>query len=53
MPNSSNRPVTPLRGSRRLLPPPPHGCRQKVLHSITERKIPELIPVLAVNLQVT
>jgi len=30
MPNSSNR-YTPLRGSRRL-PPPPYGCRQKVLH---------------------
>ena len=33
MPSASNRPTTTrlLRGSRRL-PPPPHGCRQKVLH---------------------
>ena len=36
MPRASNRPAPTtatrlLRGSRRLLPPP-HGCRQKVLH---------------------
>jgi len=32
MPNASNRPATLLRGSRRL-PPPPNGCRQKVLQN--------------------